>query len=288
MTRKLECKAASRVLKEVFLTKGMRLPHTEALDILARLEGYEAWSHMKATKRKAGDADTLRLPAEFSFADLLVHEFGAWHSHPKYPIRDWEYAVGNNDTRRGYLDWLLYEHLVHDVPELDGTMFRMPDALEVTLPDGSKTNWLLETNLSAADGVLNTHSLETKPGIVGLMLNDALYEELMSLMVSDDTYITRMNGLGYGLLFEAEYLSEESDDLDGSRGYRPYAQMVESLCLRVRQDLSREFPDISFCVPPASQVYAGRPALWAFLPLAQLKAMSKDMREALAYRMAGA
>ncbi len=34
---------------------------------------------------------------------------GNWGSHPKYPVKDWQYQVANNDTRLGYWDWVFDE-----------------------------------------------------------------------------------------------------------------------------------------------------------------------------------
>lgn len=29
-----------------------------------------------------------------------------WDEHPDYPIEDWKYEVANDDTRRGYWEWV--------------------------------------------------------------------------------------------------------------------------------------------------------------------------------------
>lgn len=33
-------------------------------------------------------------------------EFNHWGEDPAYPVRDWRYQAGNNDTRLGYWDWV--------------------------------------------------------------------------------------------------------------------------------------------------------------------------------------
>ena len=29
-----------------------------------------------------------------------------WAEHPKFPLKDWQYSVANNDTRVGYWEWV--------------------------------------------------------------------------------------------------------------------------------------------------------------------------------------
>ena len=29
-----------------------------------------------------------------------------WDEHPDYPVEDWKYEVANDDTRRGYREWV--------------------------------------------------------------------------------------------------------------------------------------------------------------------------------------
>lgn len=31
---------------------------------------------------------------------------GYWNDNNEYPIEDWKYEVANNDTRRGYHEWI--------------------------------------------------------------------------------------------------------------------------------------------------------------------------------------
>jgi hypothetical protein len=32
--------------------------------------------------------------------------YDIWDSYPQFPVTDWQYEVGNNDTRRGYWSWV--------------------------------------------------------------------------------------------------------------------------------------------------------------------------------------
>ena len=40
-----------------------------------------------------------------------------WSSDPSYPLEDWEYEVGNGDTRLGYRKWVEHQR---EMDELDG------------------------------------------------------------------------------------------------------------------------------------------------------------------------
>lgn len=31
---------------------------------------------------------------------------GYWGEHPKHPLEDWQLQVANNETRRGYWEWV--------------------------------------------------------------------------------------------------------------------------------------------------------------------------------------
>ncbi|MFZ2527646.1 MAG: hypothetical protein WAX14_08335 [Rhodococcus sp. (in: high G+C Gram-positive bacteria)] len=36
----------------------------------------------------------------------LVRVHGMWGSHPQFRVSDWQYEVGNGDTRLGYWEWV--------------------------------------------------------------------------------------------------------------------------------------------------------------------------------------
>ena len=42
-------------------------------------------------------------------AEQLRNKYGGnWEQHPDYPVEDWQYEVGNDDTRLGYWEWLAH------------------------------------------------------------------------------------------------------------------------------------------------------------------------------------
>lgn len=226
MTRELAPKAAAALLKKSFAAKGVTLPHTEALDILARLKGFSAWSHL---------------------------------------------AKKGARTTRG------------DSP------LKKPAPLKVLIPDGSFERWAIQQNLTDRWGELNTAYSEKKPALRDLMRQPDLLERLRSLQVFEDTFIV-MKDDAYGLLFEVEYVSAESEDSSHDelgRELPSHAKVVEALRQRLLE-LQAEYPLVEFCIPPQEEVYSARPAVWGFASLAVAEQMTTDAREALAHELATA
>src|SRR5690606_15786194 len=93
-----------------------------------------------------------------------------------------------------------------------------------------------------------------------------------NVMVGEDSFVVCKDGR-YGILIEAEYLSAESDRVEqGPESVlKPYKEVVDALHPKLSRlkelRLGDEFSEVEFCIPPASVVYNGRPAAWAFMPL---------------------
>jgi hypothetical protein len=45
-------------------------------------------------------------PQTHGFESLPINP---WQEYEKYPIKDWQYEVSNNDTRLGYVDWVKHQ-----------------------------------------------------------------------------------------------------------------------------------------------------------------------------------
>jgi len=45
-------------------------------------------------------------PIEHGFESMSVDP---WQEYEKYPVKDWQYEVSNNDTRLGYIDWVKHQ-----------------------------------------------------------------------------------------------------------------------------------------------------------------------------------
>lgn len=48
-------------------------------------------------------------------AQRLQQEYGVWGEHPDYPVKDWQYEVGNDETRAGYWEWVASEMELPDI-----------------------------------------------------------------------------------------------------------------------------------------------------------------------------
>lgn len=48
--------------------------------------------------------------------DQQAEEHGYWGEHTHFPVKDWQYEVANDDTRRGYWEWasVKYEQMLED------------------------------------------------------------------------------------------------------------------------------------------------------------------------------
>lgn len=96
--------------------------------------------------------------------------------------------------------------------------------------------------------------------------------------LGDDSFIVRKDGK-FGVLFEHEYVSCDSDD---DSNLPSYEQRVAQL-RRQAAELAVAFPEVEFAVPEAGQVFNGRPAIWAFvadgaLTAERIESLSQQMR----------
>ena len=63
MIREMTAKVAAQLVKDAFKAKGVTVSHTEALDLIARLKGFNAWSHLKSATTVAATVEAaLELP----------------------------------------------------------------------------------------------------------------------------------------------------------------------------------------------------------------------------------
>lgn len=128
--------------------------------------------------------------------------------------------------------------------------------------------WNITQNLTDRWGELNYHDAANKP--LGLLESDhPLLERLRAQMWDELTFVVRKDGQ-FGILFEAEFCSRESEAQDqqcDSAWYaslKPYSEVVKAL-LDGMAPLMEKFPGVQFAVPDQTQVINGRPAAWAFV-----------------------
>lgn len=289
MTRILETKAATRLLKATFVGKGVTLKQNEALDLLAKLQGYEAWSHLQSSLKKKPKAQPVPvapvLPKGQTFQELLHETVGAWKNVPDYPRKDWSYEVENNDTSHGYFDWVASQVTLNSEIDVEGVRFHTP-RIQVQDARGTPCIWNIEQNLTTRDGELNDVFLETKPGLALLLTMADVLAELQGLMVGEDTFVVRKDGK-FGILFEIEYCSQESeaegDVLDMT--CKPHAVVVEAL-KKGLLELEVAYPEIEFCIPPTYTVVKDRPAVWGYASRRVANTMFADELQELAAKLA--
>lgn len=154
----------------------------------------------------------------------------------------------------------------------------LPDRLvSVTALDGTQKDWMISVNLTDRWGGINTYASEQKP-LHELLLAPGLLSELREQMTGELTFVARKDGV-FGLLFEVEYESIESDgDELGAKGLKPHAEVAAALLSALQQNAHR-FEAAELCIPPAAEICNDRPAVWAFVPNG---AMDEDARVDLA------
>ena len=141
--------------------------------------------------------------------------------------------------------------------------------------------WNISQDLTDRWGDINYHNADNKP-LELLENDDALLERLCAQMWDELTFIVRKDGK-FGILFEAEFCSLESEehakdgDPDWYATLKPHAEVVKIL-LDGMQSLAERYPGVQFAVPNESQVINSRPAAWAFVPDGLL---SEEQREEL-------
>lgn len=275
MTRVLSPKAGAALLRKAFSEKGISLAQTEALDLLAKLQGYNAWSHLQQSKPKNQVLAPTRPPVlpegGHTLKGTLMAHYGKNGELPVLPRASWLDSEGTT----GYWDWVIGGI---DAGELYSgpDRFKLRAPVEVTLPDGAKSWWNIEQNLSTRWGELNDYAAEGKPGLALLELDLDLLTRLRQQMWEESTFIVRKDNQ-FGLLFEVEFASKESeaDDADDTREYRPHAEVIVALIDGLAK-LARTYPQVQFSVPDASEIINDRPAVWGFF---LLDALGENARE---------
>jgi hypothetical protein len=139
-----------------------------------------------------------------------------------------------------------------------------------TLPERT-LEWHISQDLSDRWGELNLTGRFEKP-LEALETDSRLLERLRKQMYAEMTFIVRKESM-YGVLFEMEFDSVESDgpdtlELDGPEAAArllPYESVIGYL-RNALTPLVSQFPEATFALPPPSEVFNGRPAVWVFIP----------------------
>ncbi len=148
---------------------------------------------------------------------------------------------------------------------------QQPDPVVMVREIGQSDEWAewnISQNLTDRWGDINRHNEANKP--LGMLENDAgLLERLRSQMWDELTFVVRKDGQ-YGILYEAEFCSQESEehekehDPEWHAKLNPHTVVVKALVEGLQQ-LAAKFPGVQFSVPHESQICNDRPAAWAFV-----------------------
>lgn len=275
MTRELSPKAAAALLRDAFAIKGSPIKHTEALDLVARLKGFNAWSHMQQNQGETSTPVAAQAPTEtvtpkiaskfIGLSDVLAQHYGAEGEMPLFPRAAWREGF----DFQNYWTWV--ETRIDEEGYHWGSTpftFIRENQVAVTLPDGSASSWNIEQNLTSRCGMLNSYLAETKPGLAILTVDEPLLESLRSDMYDEITFLSRKDG-NFGLYYEMEFCTVESEaddmeDYDDGQQFKPHAEVVAYLVESIAK-LEPQFPGVEFCIPDAAHIINDRAAVWAFV-----------------------
>ena len=140
-------------------------------------------------------------------------------------------------------------------------------AVPVVTAPGQSGVWSILENLTSRDGELNGYRKAHTAAYRWLESDEALLAQCHQMMWDEITFVAQKDG-ALGMLFEVEYLSQESEEGSDPEAptYEPHAVLVARLAARV-QELGSRFPGIAFAVNPGHNTVNGRAVMWAFVPL---------------------
>lgn len=265
MQRELTPKATAKLLKSAFAAKGASITHTEALDMVAKMKGYEAWSHYQLVLTNQ------TIPSKpLTILEVLRQHFDANADVSIFPRAEFHmrYKETDNDSYWNAVSWNVMRS--EEVRLSDVTVFQPAAPLTVTLPSGKTARWNIEQNLTTRWGELNDAFYHSKPGLAPLSADLDLRNRCTAQMWDEATFVVRKDGK-FGVLYEVEYASFESEasmlaESPEDNTYAPHADVVAGL-LAAMKELAPRYPNVEFCVPPKEEIAEERPAAWAFVSL---------------------
>lgn len=139
--------------------------------------------------------------------------------------------------------------------------------VDVLLPENPSawSKWNICQGLTDRWGELNYHNSHRKP-LKELEENNVLLERLRAQMWDEITFIVQKDAK-FGILFEVEYYSRESEGLIDPVGCAKldfHHQVVERI-MNTLVKLEEQFPGVEFAVPDEQEIPEERPAAWAFV-----------------------
>lgn len=172
------------------------------------------------------------------------------------------------------------ENATLEKPQVKPGSVNLPDPAITVQENASNpaetTVWHISQNLTDRWGDLNFYDAANKPH-APLIENPALLEQLTDQMCDEITFVTRKDGQ-YGLLFEVEYCSIESETSElhpADPNLKPHDKVVQAL-LNGIDKLRQQFPGVPMCVPDKAEIVEERPAVWAFVQNGQLDTAQRN------------
>lgn len=135
------------------------------------------------------------------------------------------------------------------------------------------TVWHISQNLTDRWGEINHYESAAKP-LKALVERPVLLNGLVNQFWDEICFVARKDG-AYGILFEVEYCSIESEAPHEDGSLKPHAQVVQAL-LKGLDKLRTQFPGVPMCVPDKAHMVEERPAVWAFVRDCQLTAEQRE------------
>lgn len=215
-----------------------------AIGLITLDDLYELWRELAAVPVQTVDKQAAIAGAFLHFeAGTTMQSIVDW-----FELVNPEFCVDEANSRYG--GWVLQDPLVN--VRLSSNTYEWHQ-------------WNISQNLTDRWGNINYFRRSQKP-LKSLQDDAELFERLLAQMWDEITFIVRKDG-AYGLLFEVEHISRESEsDLDplGCENLDPHVKVLSRLFEGIAR-LEKAFPGVEFAIPQETEIPESRPAVWAFV-----------------------
>ena len=173
-------------------------------------------------------------------------------------------------------------HLSEFADAAPGSAEIVDPEIRVRLPGAPDewVTWHIAQNLTDRWGDFNYVDGNNKP-LEPLESCPDLLARLREQMWDEICFIVRKDGR-YGILFEVEYCSTESEAphvaeyAEYGTVLKPHAEMIRIINDATLEKLVPNFPGVEFAIPDEREIVHGRPALWAYVADGLLNAAQRE------------
>lgn len=228
---------------DLTLPNGKQMGHVHALNVIARMQNFQAHSHKVSVQRKAKKTPAVAsvnanppVPQTFSLRDIVGDVLSQGLQSKYFPFEDWQYEANQGDTSLGYADWLVNRLETLDESDADpkaneyankvflslvniacaGDYVRDTEkAIRVYDRTGSAVSWNFELNCFDRWGELNGYNREHKVsfGMMAAQLSPQSMQLLQDSLCDEMCFIGTRSGV-VGLFVEFEYRTVETEAED--------------------------------------------------------------------------